>query len=163
MSADVRSFCARSPIATGGRIDVLLDRLSKVRRAGKGFTACCPAHDDKHSPSLSLSEGDDGKILLHCFAGCAPAAVVAAIGLSLSDLFPERLSPTTSADRTAMRLAAQESRWKAALGTVTFETCVALACAHQVRKGEPVSDEDLERLKLAIDRLDAARAVFLGC
>lgn len=37
--------------------------------SGHRGSACCPAHDD-HSPSLSISTGDDGRLLLHCFAGC---------------------------------------------------------------------------------------------
>lgn len=48
----------------------------------------CPAHDDR-TASLSVREGDGGKILLHCMAGCAPSAVVQAVGLKLSDLFPD--------------------------------------------------------------------------
>ncbi len=69
---------------------VLLGRLDKVRAAGAGrWIAACPAHDDK-SPSLSVRETDDGRVLVHCFAGCGAADVVVAAGLSLSDLFPER-------------------------------------------------------------------------
>lgn len=47
--------------------------------------ACCPAHDDKN-PSLSIREGENGKVLLKCFAGCLNTAICAAIGLTMSDL-----------------------------------------------------------------------------
>jgi len=47
------------------------------KRSGKGFTACCPAHDDKH-PSLSISDGNN-TILVHCFAGCPQQDVIAAL------------------------------------------------------------------------------------
>src|SRR5690606_37511242 len=58
--------------------------------AGAGeWKACCPAHDDR-TPSLSISEGENGKVLLHCFAGCDVADVVAAMGLATSDLFPPK-------------------------------------------------------------------------
>lgn len=71
-------------------IDVLLSRLDKVRSTGnRKWQARCCAHEDK-SPSLTITEKDDGRILIHCFAGCGAADVLAAIGLSLSDLFPER-------------------------------------------------------------------------
>jgi hypothetical protein len=40
--------------------------------------------------SLSIREVDDGRILLHCFAGCGIHAVTAALGIELSDLFPQR-------------------------------------------------------------------------
>lgn len=60
-------------------------RLSGVRGSGP-WTARCPAHEDTN-PSLSVREAADGKILLRCFAGCSVEAVVAALGLSLGDLF----------------------------------------------------------------------------
>lgn len=50
--------------------------------------ARCPAHDDR-SPSLSVREAAGGKVLLYCFAGCETAAVVAALGMSMGDLFTE--------------------------------------------------------------------------
>jgi len=69
----------------------LLDRLNAVRQRGDGrWSAECPAHRDK-TPSLSIRELDDGRILLHCFGGCDVHAITAALGIELSDLFPERL------------------------------------------------------------------------
>jgi len=50
-------------------------------------SARCPAHDDRE-PSLAVSEGADGRALLHCHAGCATRDVIAALGLTWSDLFP---------------------------------------------------------------------------
>jgi len=65
------------------------DGLKDVRRQGDGYIARCPAHDDR-TPSLSISKGEDGRILLHCWAGCATAAVLAALNLTWADLFTER-------------------------------------------------------------------------
>jgi len=67
----------------------VLDLLDDVRQVTNGWTALCPAHDDRR-PSLSVAEGDDGRILVHCFVGCDPEQIVQAIGLQLSDLFPEK-------------------------------------------------------------------------
>lgn len=67
----------------------ILTYLKKVKPSGNGrFMACCPAHEDK-TPSLAIQKLDDGRILLNCFAGCGAADVVAALGLSLTDLFPD--------------------------------------------------------------------------
>lgn len=67
----------------------LIDRLQKVRRkSDKRWQACCPAHDDR-TPSLAVQELDDGRVLVKCFAGCGAADVMAAVGLSLSDLFAD--------------------------------------------------------------------------
>lgn len=64
-------------------LETVLDRLSGVRKQGKGWIACCPAHDDK-SPSLAISEGSEGRVLLKCWAGCRYSEVMAAIGLDES-------------------------------------------------------------------------------
>jgi putative DNA primase/helicase len=47
----------------------LLARLSGARKAGNGYAARYPAHDDKR-PSLSINADDEDRILLHCHAGC---------------------------------------------------------------------------------------------
>ncbi len=52
--------------------------LPKNRRNGKGWVACCPAHADKN-PSLSIDEGPNGKVLLHCHAGCTQDEVIDAL------------------------------------------------------------------------------------
>jgi hypothetical protein len=49
-----------------------------AKRSGQGWMARCPAHED-HTPSLKIDEGEDGKILLYCHAGCEFANVVAGI------------------------------------------------------------------------------------
>jgi len=73
-------------------IEVLLSQLTKVKPNGRGqYTACCPAHNDKH-PSLAIRQTDDGKILLKCFGGCSAYEIVGAVGFSLTDLFPPRES-----------------------------------------------------------------------
>ena len=60
-----------------------------AKETRKGWDVLCPAHDDHH-PSLGVMEGDDGRIVLHCFAGCTPAAICASLGLTLGDLFQDR-------------------------------------------------------------------------
>ncbi|NLH99892.1 MAG: AAA family ATPase, partial [Chthonomonadales bacterium] len=64
----------------------LAQRL-QARPSGNGWTARCPAHPDR-APSLSISQADNGRILLHCHAGCTPEAVCSAIGIALRDLMP---------------------------------------------------------------------------
>lgn len=67
--------------------DDFLTRLDRVRKSGNGWSAKCPAHDDREN-SLSVGIGNVGQILLRCFAGCPAGGVVAALGLELKDLFP---------------------------------------------------------------------------
>ena len=51
------------------KLDEVLRHLKGARKSGSQWAALCPAHDDS-SPSLAISEGDDGRVLLHCHAGC---------------------------------------------------------------------------------------------
>lgn len=76
----------------------VLARLENVTPSGSGYSARCPAHDDAH-PSLSISEGENGRVLLYCHGGCAPGAIVGALGLGMSDLFGETLLPESVAPR----------------------------------------------------------------
>ena len=52
-----------------------------------GWSARCPAHEDRR-PSLSVSEGDDGRALVRCHAGCEFEQICEAVGLQPSDLMP---------------------------------------------------------------------------
>lgn len=55
----------------------------------------CPAHDDRMA-SLSMSLGQDGRVLLKCHAGCNVEAIVSAAGLEMEDLFAEKETATES-------------------------------------------------------------------
>lgn len=71
-------------------IDEFLAKLEGVAEDGKGgWMACCPAHDDKN-PSMHVNAGDDGRILVKCYAGCTTEDIVAAMGLKMRDLMGEK-------------------------------------------------------------------------
>src|SRR4051812_37536191 len=73
-------------------VELLISKLKGAKQTTGGWCACCPAHDDI-KPSLSVSEGEDGRALVYCHAGCTVAAVCLAVGLSLCDLMPEHNDP----------------------------------------------------------------------
>jgi hypothetical protein len=73
-------------------VESLLARLEDVRRQGGSYRAFCPAHDDTKTPNLDIKEGEDGRVLLLCRAGCATEEVVEAFGLKMRDLFSPNLS-----------------------------------------------------------------------
>ncbi len=52
--------------------------LGSASKSGKGWTCLCPAHND-HQPSLSITDGEHGCVLVHCHAGCDQATVIAAL------------------------------------------------------------------------------------
>jgi putative DNA primase/helicase len=59
---------------TAADVERIAKRLGGARKNGDGWDCRCPAHED-HDPSLSLSLGDDGRLLWHCHAGCGQEAV----------------------------------------------------------------------------------------
>ena len=76
-------------------VELVLSKLPDAKRNGKGWTARCPAHDDRR-PSLSVNEGKNSKALVFCFAGCSKPEVVTALGLRMRDLMP---TDTLTTDR----------------------------------------------------------------
>lgn len=77
-------------------IDVVLAALEnhgcRPRQSGGGWSARCPAHADRN-PSLSISEGVDGRVLLNCHAGCQVESVTACLELSMDRLFSPPSQP----------------------------------------------------------------------
>lgn len=67
-------------------LDRVLERLDGHKPSGTGYSARCPAHED-HRQSLSLAEGDDGRVLLTCHAGCDLEAICAAMQMTPDGLF----------------------------------------------------------------------------
>lgn len=125
-------------------VNELVSRLDKVRQGKPGeWTARCPAHADK-SPSLSVKE-NGGSTLIHCFGGCETAAIMRALGLTLSDLFPERLpdNPPRRGAFTAMD----------ALRCLSYESFIAAIAAADLAEGKPV---DVSRVCLAAGRISEA-------
>ena len=64
----------------------IANRLVGAHRSGDSWSARCPAHQDSRA-SLSVTQGADGKVLLHCHAGCTPGAICHALGIEVKDLF----------------------------------------------------------------------------
>lgn len=126
-----------------------VERLEGVRQTGPSrWLARCPAHGDR-SPSLSVREGDDGKLLLHCFAGCHPGAVVESMGLSLADLFPAR--EHRHQPGRPRRIPAGDI-----LAAVALEIEVAAIGVGTIVRGGTLPPAEIDRLMLAYHRLSAA-------
>lgn len=136
-------------------IDNLLPRLDGVREKGAGrWVARCPGHEDRH-PSLSIRELADGRVLIHDFGGCSAVEVMAAVDLTLADLYHAPLAPHLPPERRP---------WPAldVLRAVAFELRVAFAAAATVLAGEPLTSNDVDRLRLAVERIDGALCVAEG-
>ena len=140
-------------------LDVLLARLEGVQRAGRGYRANCPACGGS-SRKLSVCEAEDERVLLHCFAGCLAADVLGAIGLSLVDLYPGRIREPTPEGRRAAHAAFKQSAWSAALGVLAVEATVVEVAAAMIHRSEPLSADDMERIRTASRLIHSAREVL---
>src|SRR5258708_37320867 len=72
-------------------LENVLAHLKGFPSSLRGWKACCPAHADRQ-PSLSIGLGEQGQVLLKCFAGCSLECIVEAMGLTITDLFPAATS-----------------------------------------------------------------------
>ena len=129
----------------------LIDRLERVRQTAPGrWLAKCPAHQDR-SPSLSIRELDDGRVLLYDFGGCQVGDVLAAVGLTVADLFPQRL-PGHSHAATHSKIPARDL-----LEIVSHETSIVAVIVTDLIAKKTISDTDWQRLALAVSRIGKAR------
>jgi len=136
-------------------IDKVLHRLEEVKSTSPGkWIAKCPAHDDRR-PSLSIKEAEDHKVLLKCWSGCGAAEIVNALGLSLSDLFPQDRRNLSDHGTGPMR---RVWEYRDALTGAAHEMTVALLILADIAKGVTPDAETMDRLALAETRIaDAAR------
>ncbi len=134
----------------------IIDRLSGVRETAPGrWMAKCPAHPDK-TPSLSICDPGDGKVLLHDFGGCEVGAVLGSLGLSLSDLFDRPLEDSAGKKR-ASRIPAADI-----LEVISFEVSVAAIILSDVLESHEIGDLGWERFAQAARRINNAKSYCRG-
>lgn len=132
--------------------EMFLSRVEGVRKTGPGrWIFKVPTRKDKR-PSGSLRELEDGRILIHDFAGDSVVDILAAVGLGLTDLFPDR--PTDNGIKGERRPFPTAD----VLRCVSFEALVAAAAATSMAAGNRLTSADRKRLMLAAERLSAATA-----
>jgi hypothetical protein len=132
-------------------VEKLLSRLEGLRQSSPSqWLAKCPAHEDR-SPSFSVKDAGGGLILIKCFAGCEPEAILAAVGLQFSDLFPERL-PETGRHRTSMGLSPRDI-----LEVIEHEFTVASLILAEVVESKSIDEETWARFCKAAQRIQTVR------
>ena len=137
-------------------VDRILPGLRGVKSTGRDrWVACCPAHEDR-SPSMTLRVVPDGRVLMHCFAGCGTDAILGALGLTFSDLFPEPLirehMPRIHAPFNALE----------ALQCLTHESAVVALVASDLADRKPISPADADRACKAAGRIATALEACYG-
>lgn len=133
----------------------LITRLERVKSTGqRKWLAICPGHADR-SPSLSIKETPDGRVLIYCFAGCGAASILDSVGLRFEDLY---------APQDNHRLPRISRPWSPSdiLQAAAFEILIAYQYANQMARKQPLSDADRMRLMQSAQRLLAAVKVANG-
>ena len=105
------------------------------------YLSCCPAHRDK-SPSLSIKGLPDGRVLLHCFAGCSWDEILFVMDMEPKDIMPanDNYKPLRSSVK------AGESRF--------INDMTLLIAQSALDRGERLSESDKEAvLKAKLDEL----------
>lgn len=132
-------------------IESLLSRLRGVKRTGqRTWLAQCASHEDR-SPSLSIRELGDGRLLVYCFAGCSVHEIISSVGMEITDLFPPREIEMGKGKPERRPFPAADI-----LRAIAFESILVLISAADLHAGKPFNETDRARLALAVSRIQAA-------
>lgn len=127
-------------------VNVILDRLEKVRQVKPdAWTACCPAHDDT-SPSLAIADKGD-RVLMHCYGGCSFSEICAALEMEPHEFFLDGKAPKSAAPGVSMR---------SLNDALVRELVVCWVLAADRAKGRQINPADLARERIARQRITQA-------
>lgn len=133
-------------------INDLLNRLQKVRKIGTDeWVASSPTRSDR-TPSLFIKYDTNGNILLHDFGGSSVDEICNAIGIELSDLFPD-----DGKEYKPQRFNAHN-----VLVAMRQEVLIVALCAIDIVAGKNITEEDKDRVLLASQRLKEVYELCLG-
>ena len=131
----------------------LAARLS-AHTTSSGWAGQCPScaakGKDKAKSNLSVTEGNAGRTLLHCHAGCEPAAIVASMGLELADLFPPKADRPATARKPTGKTPRTWQTPEAAARACTPEGAAFEAVYEYPRDGKPFAA--VARYRLPADK-----------
>jgi len=93
--------------------------LTARRTRDNAWIARCPAHEDR-SPSLSITY-IDGRVLVHCFAGCELSDILKALGMtSAAELYDDMCVIPDLAQQRRAQAARELEKWS--------ETFLGIVC-----------------------------------
>jgi len=134
----------------------LINLLQGVKKTGPNrWIAKCSAHEDKR-PSLTITEKDDGQVLIHCFGGCGAADILAAVGLTFDALYPTKLD-----DHRGKPIRKPWNPYDL-LKLNAFEASIVALTALRMGNGHALTDADKQRLLLCHQRLQKASELANG-
>jgi hypothetical protein len=131
-------------------IDLVLARAESHHLRANGpnrwrMVGCC--HGGTNRSTVSIGVGENGAVLLKCWAGCSAERIAGSLGLQLSDLFPPRESHARPLKRRRLITAGQ------ALDLLHDESQLVALTAANIANGVEVTDEDRARCLTAAGRV----------
>ena len=112
-------------------------------------------HGGKSTASLSIKGTEDGRILIHCHGGCTALEIVEALGLSLADLMPERITHSaTPEQKRKWRQDALHRDWVEQADILLHEARVLWLAADSIVNSKPLSETDLERVRQSMSIIE---------
>jgi hypothetical protein len=145
MSAPIEAGIATAPI------DLLLSKLDRVRQVARGrWRVPCPACGGTNPSKLSVGECSDGTVVIHCFGGCDPSAIVSSLGLTLADLFPPNNWQATGVHGSRPRRPRVD--WPAAIEACERDLLLVKIVLAAIARRETVNDEDAAACQAAATR-----------
>ena len=136
--------------------DEVVSHFDKAKRTGAGrWTACCPVHNDTH-PSMSIktvtSKEGEPTLLIRCFVCHAPIdQICSAVGLEVSDLYPEKIKTDYSQKQTRKYFPAAD-----VMSCLGKEAMFLNMAAKDMGEGKKLSEQDRKYLEKAMLRIKSA-------
>jgi hypothetical protein len=133
-------------------INDFLSRLNRVRQlSDEQYQASCPTAMHKHgdrSAGLRVKAADDGRILVYCHAGCHAEQITSAMGMTLTDLYPQpERRPGSAAARNPRYISA------AVAVAVAHDSITASLAIDSVLQGRDFTSDDIKTMQAASGRL----------
>jgi len=100
----------------------LAARLDAKQTGPHEWRAKCPAHDD-HTPSLTITEGADGRTLLKCFGGCTFEHITRALGIEPASLMGDSERPTDRNGSKPTRTLTRTYDYVDEAGALLYQVC----------------------------------------
>lgn len=130
------------------KAEAFLSRLKRVQGSYPRWRAICPAHESRHGTrSLSIYEAEDGRLLVHCHAGCEFEEIVRAVGMEIADLMPDR--------RLSDSVKPINKPWRTSdvVRALQFEAMVGVLLLLDIGSGKVITKSDRERARICAERM----------
>lgn len=133
--------------------EIILSHLARVKTVGSNkWIASCPTEAHKRgdrSQGLSVTEKEDGIVLMRCHAGCETGAILSTLGLSWADLYP----PKTEEERQKWRKFSREKYLEKLRAEREFEMMVVNIGISDLQAGKHTEIDNQKRLNQAESRI----------